>query len=339
DAARRGVAVGQAIAAGVKLARDLANHPGNVVTPSYLGEAATQLGAQLGVQTPVFGPEELRAQGFGGILAVAQGSAQEPRFIIMEHGAALENVPTVVLVGKGITFDTGGISIKPAENMDNMKMDMGGAAAVFGAMHAVASLKLPLHVVGLVASAENMPSATAYKPGDIITTLSGKTVEVLNTDAEGRIVLADALHYAQRYSPQGVVDLATLTGAIMVALGPHAIGAMGTSPELIQRLERAGDATGERVWELPLWDEYREMVKSEIADLRNTGGARFGGAITAAAFLAAFAGDMPWVHLDIAGTAWTERSSKAYVARGATGIGVRLLVQLLRDWANGNAIP
>jgi leucyl aminopeptidase len=184
-----------------------------------------------------------------------------------------------------------------------------------------------------------MPSSTAFKPGDIIKTLSGKTVEVLNTDAEGRIVLADALHYAQRYSPQGVVDLATLTGAIMVALGPHAIGAMGTSPELMQRLARAGEATGERVWELPLWDEYREMVKSEIADLRNTGGARFGGAITAAAFLAAFAGDMPWVHLDIAGTAWVERSSKAYLSRGATGVGVRLLVQLLRDWANGNAIP
>jgi leucyl aminopeptidase len=339
DAARRGVAVGEAIAAGVKLARDLANHPGNVVTPAYLGDTAVRLGEELGLQTTVLGLEELRAQGFGGILAVGQGSAQEPRFIVMEYGAGLENVPTVALVGKGITFDTGGISIKPAEKMDDMKMDMGGAAAVFGAMHAVASLKLPLHVVGLISSAENMPSATAFKPGDIITTLSGKTVEVLNTDAEGRVVLADALHYAQRYSPQGVVDLATLTGAIMVALGPHAIGAMGTSPELMQRLERAGEATGERVWELPLWDEYREMVKSEIADLRNTGGARFGGAITAAAFLAAFTGDMPWVHLDIAGTAWTERSSKAYVSRGATGVGVRLLTQLLRDWANGNAIP
>ena len=339
DAARRGAAVGEAIANGVKLARDLANHPGNVATPAYLGDAAIQLGAQLGVKTTVLGLAELKEGGFGGILAVGQGSAQEPRFIIMEHGAELKDAPTVVLVGKGITFDSGGISIKPGEGMDNMKMDMGGAAAVFGALHAVASLKLPLHVVGLISSAENMPSATAYKPGDIITTLSGKTVEVLNTDAEGRIVLADALHYAQRYNPQGVVDLATLTGAIMVALGPHAIGAMGTSPELMQRLERAGEATGERVWELPLWDEYREMVKSEIADVRNTGGARFGGAITAAAFLAAFAGELPWVHLDIAGTAWTERSPKAYVGRGATGVGVRLLVQLLRDWANGNAIP
>jgi leucyl aminopeptidase len=298
-----------------------------------LGQVAEALGTQHGLTVTVLGPDELKEQGFGGILAVAQGSAQPPRFIILEHGAEHIGAPTLVFVGKGITFDTGGISIKPAEKMDDMKMDMGGAAAVLGALQVAASLKVPLHVIGLISSAENMPSSTAYRPGDIITTLSGKTVEVLNTDAEGRIVLADALTYAQRYYPQAVVDLATLTGAIMVALGPHAIGAMGTSTDVLERLSRAGQASGERVWELPLWDEYREMVKSEIADLRNTGGSRFGGAITAAAFLDAFATGMPWVHLDIAGTAWVDRATKPYLSRGATGVGVRLLAQLMRDWA------
>lgn len=333
EAASRGAATGEAIARGVAFARDLANGPPNDVTPTYLGQQAEELGARLGLKVTVFGLDELREQGFGGLLAVAQGSAQPPRFIVMEYGQAAEGTPTVVLVGKGITFDTGGISIKPAEKMDDMKMDMGGAAAVFGAMHAVGEIKPPLHVVALISSAENMPSGTAYRPGDIITTLSGKTVEVLNTDAEGRIVLADALHYAQRYNPQGVVDLATLTGAIMVALGPHAMGAMGNNAGLMARVLRAGEASGERAWELPLWDEYREMVRSEIADVRNTGGSRFGGAITGAAFLDAFVGEMPWVHLDIAGTAWTESRPKAYHSRGATGIGVRLLVQMLRDWS------
>lgn len=331
EEASAGAAAAEAIARGVAFARDLANSPPNEVNPAYLGDAALALGERLGLKVTVYGLEELKERGFGGLLAVGQGSASPPRFIIMEYGQAAEGTPTVVLVGKGITFDTGGISIKPAESMDNMKMDMGGAAAVFGAMQAVAELKLPLHVVGLVSSAENMPSGTAYRPGDVIKTLSGKTVEVLNTDAEGRIVLADALYYAQSYKPAGVVDLATLTGAIMVALGPHAIGAMGNSPELMARLVQAGEISSERVWELPLWDEYREMVRSDIADVRNTGGARFGGAITAAAFLDAFVGDMPWVHLDIAGTAWG--GSKPYHAKGATGIGVRLLVQMLQDWS------
>jgi leucyl aminopeptidase len=331
EAIAAGVAQGQAIARGVALARDLANAPGNAVVPATLGAKAEELGAQLGLRVTVLDKAALEEQGFGGILAVGQGSANEPRFIVMEHGQAGEGMPTICLVGKGITFDTGGISIKPAANMDDMKMDMGGAAAVFGAMHAVAELQLPLHVVGIICAAENMPSATAYKPGDIITTLSGKTVEVLNTDAEGRIVLADGLFYAQRYNPTAVVDLATLTGAVMVALGPHAIGLMGTSQDLADRVLRAGEATAERAWQLPLWTEYRDMMKSEIADLKNTGG-RFGGAITAGGFLAAFAGEMPWVHLDIAGTAWVERSTKPYLSRGATGIGVRLLVELLRGY-------
>ena len=332
EALRAGVATGQAIARAVAFARDLANGPGNDVTPAFLGQTALDLGARAGLRVTVLERAKLEAQGFGGILAVGKGSANEPRFIVMEHGAKTEGRPTICLVGKGITFDTGGISIKPAENMDFMKMDMGGAAAVFGAMQAVAELQLPLHVVGIVCAAENMPSATAYRPGDIVTTLSGKTVEVLNTDAEGRIVLADGLFYAQRYEPEAIVDLATLTGAITVALGPHAVGMMGTSQELADRLSQAGESTGERVWQLPLWDEYREMIKSEIADLKNTGG-RYGGAITAAGFLAAFSGDYPWCHLDIAGTAWVERPTKPYQTRGATGVGVRLLVELLRGYA------
>lgn len=330
---QQGVALGQATANGVKLARDLANGPGNAVTPAHLGKTAQDLGAQFGFRVTVLDRDALEEQGFGGILAVGQGSAQQPRFIVMEHGSAAEDRPTICLVGKGITFDTGGISIKPAERMDDMKMDMGGAAAVFGAMHIVGALQLPLHIIGLVASAENMPSAAAYKPGDIITTLSGKTVEVLNTDAEGRIVLADALTYAQRYQPRAIVDLATLTGAIMVALGPHAIGMMGNNQELIDRLAAAGEAASERVWQLPLWDDYRDMIKSDIADLKNVGG-RYGGAITAASFLSAFAGDYPWVHLDIAGTAWTDAPRRSDQIKGATGVGVRLLAQMLQTFVN-----
>lgn len=325
-----GVAQGLAVAHGVTLARNLANGPGNVVTPAHLGDVAQTLGARFGMRVTVLGPEELAHQGFGGLLAVGKGSAQPPRFIILEHGYATEQHPTICLVGKGITFDTGGISIKPSENLDQMKMDMGGAAAVLGAMHAVGELDLPLHVVALISAAENMPSSTSYKPGDIITTLSGKTIEVLNTDAEGRIVLADALFYAQRYQPQAIVDLATLTGAIMVALGPHAIGLFSNNQPLADRVLRAGQISAERAWQFPLWDEYHEMMKSTIADLKNVAG-RYGGAILAAAFLAAFVGDYPWVHLDIAGTAWTDKPSRTYLTPGATGIGVRLLTQMLQD--------
>jgi leucyl aminopeptidase len=325
----RGAAVGAAIARGVALARDLANGPGNHITPAKLGEEAQALGERTGVRVTVLGPDELREQGFGGVLGVAQGSQQPPRFIILEHGPS--DAPTICLVGKGITFDTGGISIKPAESMDNMKMDMGGAAAVLGAMQVVGELNLPLHVVGLISAAENMPSGTAYRPGDILKTLSGKTIEVLNTDAEGRIVLADALFYAQRYQPDGIIDLATLTGAIMVALGSHAIGVMSNDDALCERVLRAGDASGERAWRMPLWEPYQEMVKSHIADVKNSTG-RAGGAITAAAFLSNFVGDYPWVHMDIAGTAWTDKPLP-YAPKGATGVGVRLLVQALREWA------
>jgi leucyl aminopeptidase len=326
-----GVTAGQAIAGGVALARDLVNSPGYAMTPARMGEEAVALGERLGLKVTVLDKAQLTEQGFGGILAVGQGSSNDPCFIIMEHGAAGDG-PTICLVGKGLTFDSGGLSIKPAEAMDTMKSDMGGAAAVFGAMQTAAELKLPLHVVGLVSSAENMPSGTAYRPGDVVTTLSGKTIEVLNTDAEGRIILSDALFYAQRYNPAAIIELSTLTGAIVIALGSHATGMMATDQALADRVSQAGETSGERVWQLPLWPEYHEMIKSEIADIKNIGG-RAGGSITAGAFLAAFVGDYPFVHLDIAGTAWADRPAKPYEAQGGTGVGVRLLAEFLRGYS------
>lgn len=331
DTVRQGAVIGAAVGHGVALARDLSNRPGNDLTPARMAETAQAFGARFGISVTVLGPEELCEQGFGGLLGVAQGSTQPPRFIIMEHGAALTGVPTICLVGKGITFDTGGISIKPSERMEDMKMDMGGAAAVLGAMHVIGELNLPLHVVGLISAAENMPSGTAFRPGDILKTLSGKTIEVINTDAEGRIVLADALFYAQRYQPHGIIDLATLTGAIQVALGAFAIGAMGNDEALEERIVRAGQASGEPAWRLPLWEPYKEMVKSDIADVKNSTG-RYGGAIAAGAFLSNFVGEYPWVHLDIAGAVLLDQK-KAYNPKGANGAGVRLLVQTLRTWA------
>jgi leucyl aminopeptidase len=327
-----GLTAGLAIARGVAYARDLVNTPGNDLTPAVFADEAVALGQRLGLQVTVLDKAQLVEGGFGGVLAVGKGSANEPRFIVMEYGSKTAGQPTICLVGKGLTFDAGGLSLKPADFMTTMKSDMGGAAAVFGAMQALAELKLPLHVVGIVPSVENMPSGTAFRPDDVIPTLSGKTIEVLNTDAEGRIVLADGLHYAQRYQPDAIVELSTLTGAIIIALGSHAIGMMGTNPELVARVGRAGEASGERVWELPLWDEYHEMLKSEIADLKNIGG-RPAGSITAGAFLAAFAGDYPFVHLDIAGTAYAEKPAKPYQAPGGTGVGVRLLIALLREYA------
>ena len=326
-----GIATGQAIARGVALARDLVNHPGYALTPAILGDKAVEMGSRLGLKTTVLDKAQLIEQGFGGILAVGQGSTNDPRFIVMEYGSAGEGKATICLVGKGLTFDSGGLSLKPADAMETMKSDMGGSASVFGAMQTVAELKLPLHVVGIVSAAENMPSASAYRPGDVIKTLSGKTVEVLNTDAEGRIILADGLFYAQRYKPAAIIELATLTGAVIIALGAHATGMMGTNQALLDKISRAGEISNERVWQLPLWDEYHAMVKSQIADLKNIGG-RAAGTITAGAFLAAFVGDYPFVHLDIAGTAWVDSPTKPYETRGGTGVGVRLLTEFLRDY-------
>jgi leucyl aminopeptidase len=331
EALSAGVAVGQAVARGVAFARDLVNAPGGALPPSALAAEAVALGKRSGLQVTVFDKAQLIEQGFGGLLAVGQGSANDPHFIVIEYGEAKVGTPTICLVGKGLTFDSGGLSLKPADSMTTMKSDMGGSAAVFGAMQVLAELQLPLHVVGIVPSAENMPSATAYRPDDVVTTLSGKTIEVLNTDAEGRIILADGLFYAQRYNPAAIIELSTLTGAIVIALGPHATGMMGTDQALADRLSRAGEASGERVWQLPLWDEYREMIKSEIADIKNTGG-RAGGSITAAAFLANFVGDFPFVHLDIAGTAFNDKPSKPSESHGGTGVGVRLLTEFLRNY-------
>lgn len=332
QAARAGVAAGQIIGRGVEFARDLVNSPGYAMTPARMGDEAVELGQRAGLKVTVLNKAQLTEQGFGGILTVGQGSANDPRFIVMEYGTAGAGKPTICLVGKGLTFDSGGLSLKPADAMDTMKSDMGGAAAVFGAMQAVAGLKLPLHVVGLVSSAENMPSSTAYRPGDIIKTLSGKTIEVLNTDAEGRIILADALFYAQRYNPAAIVELSTLTGAIVIALGPHATGLFATDQALADKLSRAGEASSERVWQFPMWPEYHEMVKSEIADLKNIGG-RPAGSITAGTFLAAFVGDYPFAHLDIAATGWAASPIKAYESQGGTGVGVRLLTEFLRHYA------
>ncbi|MBE2183887.1 MAG: leucyl aminopeptidase [Anaerolineae bacterium] len=327
-----GARLGQIIGRGVTYARDLVNSPGYSLTPEKLGDEAVALGQRTGLKVTVFNKAQLTEQGFGGILAVGKGSVNEPSFMIMEHGQASAGTPTICLVGKGLTFDSGGLSLKPADAMETMKSDMAGSAAVFGAMQVVAELNLPLHVVGLVASAENMPSGDSYRPGDIVTTLSGKTVEVLNTDAEGRIILSDALFYAQRYNPAAIVEVSTLTGAIIIALGMRTTGIMGTDQALLDRLSKAGEVSGERVWALPMWDEYHQMVKSEVADLKNMAG-RPAGSITAATFLAAFVGDYPFAHLDIAGSAWTNSPAKPYESARGTGVGVRLLVEYLRGLA------
>jgi leucyl aminopeptidase len=328
-----GLVTGQIIGRGVVYARDLVNGPGGLVTPAYLGEKAETLGKELGLKVTVLGTDELVKQGFGGIMAVGGASVNEPRFIVMEYGKAQEGVPTICLVGKGLTFDSGGLNIKPAEAMEMMKSDMGGSATVFGAMQAIAELKLPLHAVGIVCAAENMPGSKAYRPGDVVKGLSGKTIEILNTDAEGRVILSDGLHYAQSYKPDAIIEFSTLTGAMIIALGAHASGIMATDQALADQLIAAGEESGERVWQLPLWDEYKEMIKSDIADIKNLGG-RAAGSITAGAFLAAFVGDYPFAHVDIAGTGWLDKPNKAYQEKGGQGVGVRLVVEMLNNYTN-----
>jgi leucyl aminopeptidase len=265
----------------------------------------------------------------GALLGVAAGSIQPPRFIIIEYRGGGSR-PFIALVGKSITFDSGGISIKPGENMDRMKDDMSGGAAVLGAIRNAAALKLKLNIVGLLPAAENMPGGRALKPGDVLRSMSGQTIEIINTDAEGRLILSDALAYACRYKPSVIIDIATLTGACTIALGHEAAGMVGTSDQYKQQVRAAGEKTGERVWELPLWESYYDQIKSDIADMKNTGG-RAASVITAAAFLSKFVRKYPWVHLDIAATAWTEKD-RPYTPKGATGIGTRLLTQFLRDF-------
>jgi leucyl aminopeptidase len=334
-AARRPVAAGVTVAECVNVARELSNQPGNELPPAALAAEAQRVAKEVGLRCRVLGPDEMRKHKMGALLAVGMGSVHPPRLVVLEHGAPARGTrrgrPTVCLVGKGITFDSGGISIKPAQGMGEMKHDMSGAAAVIGALRAAALLRLPLHVVGVIGAAENMPSGSAYRPGDIVRAMSGKTIEVVNTDAEGRVVLADALHFARtEFEPDAMIDLATLTGACVVALGNWCSGLFGNDEALVERIRRAADASAERVWPLPLWDEHKQHVKSRVGDLKNSAG-REGGAITAAAFLAHFAEGTPWAHLDIAGTGWTEKAGP-YQPAGATGVGVRLLVEALESW-------
>lgn len=330
DLIRAGVAVASANAEGVKLARDLINSPPNIATPTYIAETARRIAADHGMGIITGGREWAAEREMGAFLAVAAGAGEQPQFIVLEHNADRADLPAIVLVGKGITFDTGGISIKPSDRMGLMKADMGGAAAVLGAMKAVGVLDLPLRVIGIAPCTENMPDANAYRPADVITASNGKTIEIISTDAEGRMVLADGLVYASRYEPAAVIDLATLTGSCVTALGQGvAAGLFSNDDALRDRLLAASDQTYERIWPMPLYEDYRRTIKSDVADMKNSGG-RFGGVGTSAVFLQEFT-DYPWAHLDIAGLALTEKAS-AYTTAGGTGFGVRLLVDLLRRW-------
>jgi leucyl aminopeptidase len=328
-ALQKGVKTGEVIAGSAVMARDMVSSPGADMTPAIIAGIAKGIAKKYRLRVKVLERGAMQKLGMGALLGVAAGSAQPPKFIIVEYRGGGKK-PFVALVGKTITFDSGGISLKPPENMDKMKDDMSGGAAVLGAIQNAAALKLPLNIVGLLPATENMPGGRACKPGDILTTLSGQTIEVLNTDAEGRLILSDALAYACRYKPAVIVDIATLTGACRVALGQEATGMLGNDEKLKQKVREAGEKSGERVWELPLWDGYVELIKSDIADMKNTGG-RDGGVITAAALLSKFVQKYPWVHLDIAATAWTDKD-RPYTPKGATGIGVRLLTQFLRDF-------
>jgi leucyl aminopeptidase len=299
-AVRAGAKTAEIIAAAVSFARDIVSTPANEMTPTDLANEARESAKGKNIRCTVLDAEQMKELGMNALLGVARGSHAPPQLIVLEYRGGKKSSPVIALVGKGITFDSGGISIKPSEKMDQMK------------------------------ATENLPGGNAYKPGDILTSLSGRTIEVVTTDAEGRLILADALTYAGRYKPAVIIDLATLTGACVVALGDHVIGMMGTDDELKQEIREAADLTGEKVWELPLWEEYHELIKGDAADYKNSGG-RAGGAITAGAFLSKFTGDTPWVHLDIAGPSWLTKD-KPYIPKGASGVGVRLLVQFLRSW-------
>ncbi|HVS31247.1 MAG TPA: leucyl aminopeptidase [Thermoanaerobaculia bacterium] len=317
----------QAMSAGLRTVRDLGNAPANVMTPTRLGERAQQMAKGNGIKCTVYGRKEIERMKMGGLLAVNRGSVEEPRFVVMEY-APRRARKHVALVGKGITFDSGGISIKPAEKMEEMKFDMAGAAAVIGTLEAAAKLELPVRITGVIPSTDNLPSGSAYKPGEIITMMNGKTVEVVNTDAEGRMILGDALHYASQLRPDHLIDFATLTGACVVALASEAAGLFSNDDELAQKLIESGERVGERLWRLPAWSEYKDLIRSEWADMKNSGG-RWGGAITAAVFLKEFVDCPSWAHLDIAGTAYSDGSPRE--AKGATGAGVRVTVDFLES--------
>ena len=321
--AEAGLADGKALASGVSLTKDLGNLPPNVCTPSYLAEQAQKLGKDYGFKVTILEQDKLEKLGMGSFLGVTQGSDEPPKFIVMEYLKGKKSQKPVVLVGKGITFDTGGISLKPGAEMDEMKYDMCGAASVLGTFKTIAEMDLPLNVVGLIPTCENMPSGRATRPGDVLTSMSGMTIEVLNTDAEGRLILCDALTYAERFEPSVVVDIATLTGACVIALGAHASGLFSNNDALAKELLRAGEVSMDRAWHMPLWDDYQSQLDSNFADMANIGG-RAAGSVTAACFLSRFAKKYDWAHLDIAGTAWKSGKEK-----GGTGRPVPLLTEFL----------
>ena len=330
-AVTEGVRVGVALARGANLARTLQNRPGNVATPTHLAEVAEEMARESGLKGRFLGPAEIREEGMEALLSVARGSDQEPRFIVLEHQGGEEGEAPLVLVGKGLTFDSGGISIKPSGGMQDMKFDMSGGAAVIGAMKAVAELDVQANVVGVVPSTENLLNGSAMKPGDIIGSRAGKRIEVINTDAEGRLILADALSWVADLKPAAVVDCATLTGACVMALGHHASALLGNDDTLVEEVRAAGERTGERCWTLPLWDEYRKQLDSKYADLKNVGG-RPAGTITAGWFLREFVGTSKWAHIDIAGTAYGDPKA-SYLRPGGYGRPARLLAEWVRSRA------
>jgi leucyl aminopeptidase len=321
--AERGLARGLALGHGMSLAKDLGNLPGNVCTPEYLAQTARDLGKRYKIKVKVLERAEMQKLGMGSLLSVARGSAEPPKLIVLEYNGGAKNQKPVALVGKGVTFDTGGTSLKPAGEMDEMKFDMSGAGSVLGTFKAIAEMRLPINVVGVIPATENMPGSRATKPGDIVTTMSGQTVEILNTDAEGRLILCDALTYAERYEPCAVIDIATLTGACVIALGHVVSGLFANDDDLATEVLTAGESAHDRAWHLPLHDEYQEQLKSNFADFANIGG-RPAGAVTAACYLSRFTKKFKWVHLDVAGTAWKSGKEK-----GSTGRPVPLLTQFL----------
>jgi leucyl aminopeptidase len=328
--------IGTIIGESQNFTRDLVNEPSNRMTPTNLADRARKMSDEVGLQCEIYGPEKLKELKMGAFSSVAQGSPEEPaRLIVMRYEPkGAPEKPVLGLVGKGITFDSGGISIKPADGMEKMKYDMAGGAAMIGAMRAIAQLKPNVRVIGIVCATENMPSGTAQKPGDVQIAMSGKSIEIINTDAEGRLVLADGLHYAKELGATHLIDAATLTGAVVVALGMVNVGVFSNDDDFYNRFNSSLKASGEKMWRLPVEDDYREMIKSNIADIVNSGG-RWGGAVTAAMFLKEFVGDTPWIHLDIAGVAWTE-DAKPWIAKGPSGIPVRSLVEFVRELGSKN---
>lgn len=313
----------ETVATATHFARDLVNTPSNDMTPSALVRAARSL---KNVSVKVIDKFKAADLGMGAYLSVARGSAEPPKFIVITYKG--KNIPPVALIGKSITFDSGGISIKPSEGMEKMKYDMAGGAAVLGAIKAASEMNMPVHIVGILPAAENLPGGSASKPGDVVKTIGGKTIEIISTDAEGRLALADAIEYAKRFKPSAIIDIATLTGACSIAFGSEVIAMMGNNEPIMEKMKKASLETAEKIWQMPLFDEYKDYIKSDIADLKNSGG-RSGSLSSSAYFLKEFAGETPWVHLDIAGTAWIDKD-RPYTPKGATGIGVRLLLSFLK---------